>query len=121
MRGRSRKDSCSPLSASWTLYKPEEVQKKINEMVFGDMKIEEINKILEETGFNKAVRIREELIKRKVELGRDSSRIRKKINHHQSILDTLKKNLYMKELVIWEIRQALRIPRENKNKTGVWK
>jgi len=53
-----RKNAYSPRSAGWTLYRPQDVAEKLGRP------LEEVDRVLEETGFNKAVRIRELLIKK---------------------------------------------------------
>lgn len=57
-----RKTQGGPLSAAWTLYDPRKLAEKLG------VSVEAADRALEETGFNKAVRIREEVIRWKERL-----------------------------------------------------
>ena len=103
---RPRKDAYSPLSANWTLYKPEKLAEKLN------LPVEIVDRSLEETGFNKAVRIREEIIRWKTRLLQEQKELHKQ---EQEILKQLKKVRLRKREVnemLTNIRNILRMPRE---------
>ena len=114
---RNRKDAVSPLSVHWTLYKPEKVQEKLNNRSSsGDIPFWEINKILEETGFNKAVRIREALIKEKTCLIQIEKGYRQSIQSYYKKIKALKQDHKIVREKLELVRNILRIPRENPDK-----
>jgi len=108
---RKRKESYSPRSASWSLYRPEDLAEKINQSV--DL----VDKALEETGFNKAVRIREELIRWKTRLIDECKDLTKQINDLTKELKWLKIEMKYKNIMLENIRDILRISREKPTTT----
>jgi len=103
---RSRKEAYSPESSSWTLYRPEDLAEELG------VDIGEADSALERTGFNKAVRIREHLIKWKTRLLREA----KEITRTKRILREEVKKVNARERQVAEmlvgIRNILRISRE---------
>jgi hypothetical protein len=103
---RPRKDAYSPRSGNWTLYNPEDVAQKLT------LPVPLVDKVLEETGFNKAVRIREEVIRWKTRLLAEQKELSRQ---EQELRAQLKKvTLRQKETdeMLINIRNILRMPRE---------
>lgn len=102
---RREATSNHPLSSGWTLYNPQDLADKLN------LPLGKVEKALEETGFIKAVRIREELIKWKTRLLEEQKNI---ANERKELQEKLKK-INQRESVIKDdlvnIRNILRIPR----------
>ena len=107
-----RKTAYTPKSAGWTLYRLGDLAEKLNvDVVSADV-------ALEATGFNKAVRIREELIrwkerlrKEEAELDAERERLRKEHNAISSRLALVREQLA-------NVRNILRLPRENPSKAA---
>ena len=106
LKVRRRSDSVSPLSASWTLYRPEDVAEKLV------VPLSTVDKVLEETGFSKAVRIREEIIRLKTRLISEA----RELHHRERRLTSarLKNRDRLKSVnrQLADLRQILRLPRE---------
>lgn len=102
----SRRNAYTPRSAGWTLYRPQDVATKLNKP------LDEVETALEETGFNKAVRIRELLIKWKTELLDEQRELA--YEYKQVREQTLRIKRREKEVseMLTNIRNILRIPRE---------
>ena len=101
-----RKNAYSPRSAGWTLYRPQDVAEKLGRP------LEEVDRVLEETGFNKAVRIRELLIKWKTNLIDEQRMLHKERQALQAQLKKVtQREKEVSEMLI-NIRNILRIPRE---------
>lgn len=101
-----RATSYSPLSSSWTLYRPQDVAQKLG------VPDDRAHKALEETGFNKAVRIREELIRWKERLRKEQNEVnmrREELRHELQKLN--QRDAEIKD-VLANVRNILRIPRE---------
>lgn len=106
LKPRPRRDAYSPNSAGWTLYKPEKLAEKLN------LPTETVDKALEETGFNKAVRIRELVIKWKTRLLSEQKELHKKREELQKeIKQVALREKEVNEMLV-NIRNILRIPRE---------
>jgi len=101
---RSTAISCR--SAQWTLYNPEDVAKRL------DKPVATVDLALEETGFNKAVRIREDVIRWKTNLLTEQKQIardQQELRHKQLALKTRANQV---EEMLINVRNILRIPRE---------
>ena len=105
-RPRSRKDACTPKSAGWTLYNPEDVAEKLNKP------LSEVDRVLEETGFNKAVRIREEVIRWKTGLIIEQKQLASEEDKLRQQLKNIKGRQHRVSEMLCNIRNILRIPRE---------
>ena len=103
------------MSAGWTLYKP---QKLFDLLVYDsritafDFDIKELDEMLEQTGFNKAVRIREKMIRRKCQLLQEQKEIEALIRKTEKNLKDMKRNRHFIQSMLLEIRNILRISRE---------
>lgn len=119
MKGRPRSDATSPRSANWTLYRPGKVADMINGHAWDRdilLSVEETHRILEETGFVKAVKIREELIREKVRLIAERKRVeRRRIRLEKRIRVTRRYSTELDRRLIM-IRDILRVPREQPRK-----
>jgi len=108
---RPRSDAYSPRSVCWTLYKPEKLAEKLN------VPVEAVDIALEETGFNKAVRIREETIRWKTRLIDEQRNLH---GQHKQLHEEIQKvNTRIREVdeMLVNIRNILRIPREKERET----
>jgi len=101
-----RGNAYSPKSANWTLYKPEVLAEKL------DMPLDVVDIALEETGFYKAVRIRELIIKWKTELIDEQRKLHFKREELQKELSKVKQREKEVSEMLVRIRNILRIPRE---------
>lgn len=102
----NRSAAYSPLSAGWSLYDPKDIAAELG------LPVEVVHAALEKTGFNKAVRIREELIRWKERLRKEQAEITKEkstIYRRLSML-TSRENEVRQQLE--NVRNVLRIPRE---------
>lgn len=100
-----RKNAYSPRSANWTLYDPKPPAERL------DKAVEEVDLALEETGFNKAVRIREYLIKWKTNLLEEQKQL---ANEQRKLQEQLSRSRQRgKEVgeMLVNIRNILRIAR----------
>jgi hypothetical protein len=102
----NRSAAYSPMSAGWTLYNPEKLAKHL------DIDTDIVHDALEKTGFNKAVRIREELIRYKERLRKEQ----KALTNKRQVLMQEKAKVDQREREVREalenVRNILRIPRE---------
>lgn len=106
MKHTKRRNATSPLSAGWTLYKSDVLAEKLG------IEITVLDKALEETGFNKAVRIREAVIKQKEILRKRERELMFKEQELQQELTKVKaEHLHVSEM-LGCLRDILRIPRE---------
>lgn len=103
----SRKNAYSPLSSSWGLYNPNDLAKELN------ISSDKVHKALEKTGFNKAVRIREELIKWKERLRIEQRDLTKQRQKLQAELRQLNQRDQELREMLTNIRNILRLPRED--------
>lgn len=102
-----RKTTDSPLSAGWALYDP----KPLAEMLDRHPVI--VDNLLERTGFNKAVRIREEVIKWKTRLIHENRQLEHILNGLNSERRTTNNRLKAVKEQLEGVRNILRIPRES--------
>jgi len=107
MKPRPRSDAYSPRSANGTLYKPEKLAEKLK------IPKATLMPALEETGFSKAVRIREELIRWKTRLLDEQKSLHHEIEGLEKRLKQLKQRKAVVQETLIEIRNILRIPRED--------
>jgi len=113
MKPIPRSNAYSPRSAGWTLYKPEVLAEKLM------LPVEMVDKALEETGFNKAVRIRELLIRWKTELISEQKELAKTRYELQEKLRRIgQREKEVSEMLV-NIRNILRIPREKEARQNV--
>ena len=113
MKGRPRRDATSPRSVNWTLYRPEDVARAWNRGAGGSsMSVKEIHKILEETGFVKAVKIRENLIREKTRLIAERREVERRRVSLERRLKVTRRVSHELERRLVMIRNILRIPRE---------
>lgn len=115
MKGRPRRDATSPRSVYWTLYRPEKVREMINGKAWDRdvlISLEETHRILEITGFVKAVRIRENLIREKTRLLAERHRVEKRRVSLERRLKATKRVSHELARRLVMIRNILRIPRE---------
>lgn len=101
-----RKTQGGPLSAAWTLYDPSKLAEKLG------LPIDVVDAALEQTGFNKAVRIREEVIRWKERLRREEANLRGRLDE----IDAERRQVRSRFMVVSEqlenIRNILRLPRQ---------
>ena len=107
---RPRKDAYTPQSCHWTLYNPEDVANRLNKS------IDEVDNVLEQTGFNKAVRIREEIIRWKTKLIEEQKQLAKGELALRKQIQANKSRQYQVEEMLINIRNILRMPREKEGK-----
>lgn len=103
---RPAREAASPLSANWTLYKPEVLAEKLG------LPLEVVDKALEETGFYKAVRIREEVIRLKTRLLKEQKELTKREQELAKELKQVRRELYYLQRELTHLRNILRLPRE---------
>jgi len=103
---RPASEAASPLSANWTLYKPEVLAEKLG------LPLEVVDKALEETGFYKAVRIREEVIRLKTKLLKEQKELTKREQELVKELKQVRRELYYLQRELTHLRNILRLPRE---------
>jgi len=103
----SRKKSASPLSVGWKLYSPKRLAEALG------LPVDKVDKALEETGFNKAVRVREYTIKRKIVLQKAVKEIEALINVKRRETYKLRQQAKALRNEVTGLRNILRIPREN--------
>lgn len=102
-----RSTAYSPRSASWTLYDPRKLAEKLG------LPVETIDAALEETGFNKAVRIREEVIRWKENLRSEERALLASVQLLEGERRRMKSRLSAVQEQLASVRNLLRIPREN--------
>jgi len=105
---RPASEAASPLSANWTLYKPEVLAEKLG------LPLEVVDKALEETGFYKAVRIREEVIRLKTNLLKEQKELTKREQELAKELKQVRRELYYLQRELTHLRNILRLPREKR-------
>lgn len=102
----NRSAAYSPLSAGWTLYDPGKLAEHLG------IDIDVVHVALEKTGFNKAVRIREEVIRYKERLRKEQA----DLSNRRGVLLQEKAKVDQREREVREalenIRNILRMPRE---------
>lgn len=101
-----RSTAYSPRSAAWTLYDPA----KLAEML--GLPVEFVDQALEKTGFNKAVRIREEVIRWKENLRSEERALLSSIKLIESERRRIRARLSAVQEQLASTRNILRIPRE---------
>lgn len=101
-----RSNAYSPRSAGWTLYKPEILAEKLK------MPLDAVDTALEETGFLKAVKIRELIIKWKTRLLSEQKDLHFERDKLQKELGKIKQREKEVSEMLVEVRNILRIPRE---------
>jgi hypothetical protein len=135
MKARPRRDAYSPTSAAWTLYNPRkfyeallrlfrdhvghlprEVGVDVVNFILEHVNEDAVRRLLEENGFSKAVRIREELIREKTRLLAERKAVEKRrIRLERRLRATRRTSADLgRRLVL--IRNVLRIPREDDRK-----
>jgi hypothetical protein len=112
MKARNRKDATSPRSQHWTLYNPEDVAERLN------IPLKDVDIALEETGFNKAVRIREQLIRWKTKLIAEQKILKHEEEDLKAKLKIIKSSQYETERTLRSVRDILRMPREKGGNDG---
>ena len=105
---RPASEAASPLSANWTLYKPEVLAEKLG------LPLEVVDEALEETGFYKAVRIREEVIRLKTNLLKEQKGLTKREQELAKELKQVRRELYYLQRELTHLRNILRLPREKR-------
>ena len=103
---RPRADAYSPRSVGWSLYNPGDVAEKLG------LPLEAMDLALEETGFNKAVRIREMIIRWKTELLAEQKKPDAEYQTHRLTMLAIKHRRRQVDEMLTNIRNILRIPRE---------
>lgn len=105
-RAMRRRTAVTPKSAGWTLYDPKPLADRLG------LSVEEIDRALEETGFNKAVRIREEIIRWKERLRHEERDLVSDLAdlHKRRSVITLRLSRVREQLE--SVRNILRLPRE---------
>lgn len=101
-----RKTAYSPRSAAWTLYDPAELAAKLG------LPVEQVDRALEQTGFNKAVRIREELIRWKENLRSEERSLLASLDTLRGEQRRIKARLAPVQEQLASVRNLLRLPRE---------
>lgn len=112
---RSRKSAVSPRSTSWTLYKPEILAERLG------IPLDVVDLALEETGYYKAVKIREDLIKLKTRLKDDSRCFSDHIETLQALVRHYKRRKIWVDHQLEDVRDILRRPREKETRCGTTK
>lgn len=107
-----RKTATSPRSASWTLYDPRVLAAKLGV----DLLL--VEAALEETGYAKAVHIREELIRWKERLRAEERDLQKEIKELERVRAEKRNRLGRAQEQLANIRNLLRLPREHLGLTG---
>jgi hypothetical protein len=101
-----RKAQGGPLSADWTLYDPARLAEKLG------LSVAQVDAALEQTGFNKAVRIREEVIRWKERLRHEEAGLRDRLE----IIDAERTEIKGRLSIVCEhlenTRNCLRISRQ---------
>lgn len=101
-----RRTAYGPRSAGWTLYRIADLADKLGvDMVTLDT-------ALEQTGFNKAVRIREETIRWKERLRKEERALMDEQEQHRAALKATGHRLGTVREQLANVRNLLRIPRE---------
>jgi len=106
---RPRSDAATPLSAHWRLYRPQDLASELG--VDGSAAVQ----ALEKTGFSKAVRIREELIRWKTRLLVEQRQVTREIQELDHKRFHLSARGHEIANTLAGIRDVLRIPREDSN------
>lgn len=101
-----RSNAYSPRSIYWTLYKPEILAEKLK------IPLDVVDTALEETGFLKAVKIRELIIKWKTRLLSEQKDLHFERDKLQRELGKVSQREKEVSEMLVEIRNILRIPRE---------
>lgn len=101
-----RRTAQSPRSASWTLYDPAPLAERLG------LSVDVVDRALEETGFNKAVRIREEVIRWKESLRREERDLLAALRDLNTKRRTAHERLDVVREQLISVRNLLRIPRE---------
>ena len=101
-----RSNAYTPRSAGWTLYRPEDLAEKLG------VGVSAADVALEETGFNKAVRIREELIKWKERLRMEERTLAEGQATLRAQLREIDGRLSICRTQLANVRNILRLPRE---------
>jgi hypothetical protein len=83
-----------------------------------DKPLAEVDLALEETGFNKAVRIREELIRWKTRLLAEQKELHRDEQETRKVLETITNRQYRVAGMLINVRNILRIPREKEANNG---
>ena len=101
-----RRNAYSPQCSGWTLYDPSKLAEKL------EMPVEVVDQALEETGFNKAVRIREEVIRWKERLRREERELCDQITEVNKTRRSLANRQKQVREQLEGLRNILRLPRE---------
>lgn len=101
-----RKAAATPESAAWTLYDPRELAQVLG------LPVDQVDRALERTGFNKAVRIREEVIRWKERLRHEERDLRERLGALDGERDVIRQRLREVGEQLENTRNILRIPRE---------
>jgi hypothetical protein len=106
-----RRTQGGPLSAAWTLYDPRELAAKLG------LPVETVDLALEQTGFNKAVRIREEVIRWKERLRHEERSLRERLEVLDEDRFRIKTRLSVVNEQLANTRNCLRISRQKPEAT----
>lgn len=104
----SRKYAMSPGSEHWTLYRPADLSRELG------CDIGAVEIALERTGFKKAVRIREELIRLKSRLKNARRAAFEAAEAHRSLAKKEHVKMVNLDHQLEDIRDVLRLPRKEK-------
>lgn len=106
-----RRAAQSPRSAAWTLYDPAPLAQRLG------LPVEVVDLALEETGFNKAVRMREEVIRWKENLRREERGLLAELTDVNKRRHAIGLRLSAVREQLASVRNLLRIPREKPEAT----
>lgn len=111
-RPKPRSTAYSAKSAGWTLYRADELAQRLG------VSEQNADRALEETGFNKAVRIREELIHWKERLRKEEKALADERERCLKDAKKLAERLSTVREQLENVRNVLRLPRETPTAAG---
>jgi hypothetical protein len=114
MKAKSRKNIADARSSSWTLYNPEKLTIELNEVYENNVDVHTVDQLLLENGFNKAMRIRESVIRSKCELITEVADLDIEIRSLENKLRSLRRERGTKHRMLVMLRNILRISRHDK-------
>lgn len=103
-----------PLSSGWTLYDSSKLYEKLSAHC-GFFNQKELDKALEETGFNKAVRVRMEVLAWKERCRIEAQNLNKLLTEYRKQVKKIEERLEVLNDTLQQTRNILRIQRENPN------
>lgn len=107
----ARSTAVDPLSSDWSLYDP----RRLAKLLFGDASDNHVGAVaaaLEKCGFNKAVRVREEVIRYKVRLMGEGRDLDRAIAQVSGVLKKLKAARAANAVEMQAARNILRLPQK---------